>query len=212
MTSFLHRLKRIAMPLRGAGALSFGWPFVRNAVLWLALLSVLSVSMAQGSAAGAAPASEERVKAASLYRFLSYVDWPPAAFLAAASPYVVGVVSADDIADELLRISAGRSLNNHPVAIRKMQAGDPLAGLHALFIGKPERSRQRQLLRQAQGLPILLVTESEGALAQGSMINFRVVDDRVRFEVSLDPAEKSGLKLNSRMLAIAISVMKEPPQ
>jgi hypothetical protein len=178
----------------------------RMAMLCLALCSLIPAAMAQASA----PASEERVIAASLYRFLGYIEWPPSAFARADSPYVIGVVGADDIVEELSRVAAGRSMNNRPVSVRKLLFGDPLNGTHVLFIGRAEKTRQRQLLRQAQAQPVLVVTESEGALAQGSMINFRLVDDRVRFEVALDPIEKSGLKINSRMLSVAISVTKEP--
>jgi hypothetical protein len=206
----MHRLERIAIPRCGWERLLFGWRLACGALLCLALLPAFSDAAGQAPADAGTVASEERVKAASLYRFLSYVEWPPALFDTATSPYVVGVAGADDIADELSRISAGRSVNGRTVAVRKIQAGNAPAGLHVLFVGRAERPRP--WLRQFQRQPVLLVTESEGALAQGSMINFRIVEDRVRFEVSLDPVEKSGLKISSRMLAVAISVTKEPPQ
>ncbi len=155
-----------------------------------------------------AAASEERVKAAFIYKFLNYADWPPASFAKPESPYVIGVIGADAIADELAKISAGRSVNSRPAVIKKIQPGDALHGIHVLFIGKAERARQPQLLKQVQLQPILAITETEGALAQGSMINFLLIDDHVRFEVALEPVEKSGMKLSSRMLTVAISVDK----
>jgi len=60
----------------------------------------------------------------------------------------------------------------------------------------------------AQGHAVLMVTEAEGALSQGSMVNFVMREDRVRFEVALDPIEKSGLSLSSRLLAVARQVLK----
>lgn len=181
----------------------------RLLALCLASHALSPVAVAQSPAAnGSAAATEERVKAASLYRFLNYVEWPAASFTSAASPYVIGVVSDDAIANELVKLSAGRTANNRPVEVRKLEASDSLNGLHVLFISKTERARQPQLLRQAQTRAVLSVTETEGSLAQGSMVNFRIVEDRVRFEVALAPVEKAGLKINSRMLGVAISVTK----
>ncbi|WP_158598027.1 YfiR family protein [Noviherbaspirillum saxi] len=178
-------------------------------VLALALWSLPLPSAGQASSGNStASATEERVKAAFLFKFPNYVEWPAAAFAQTDSPYVIGVIGEEAILEELRRISAGRSINNRAVTIKKLQPGESLTGIHVLFIGANDRGRQAQVLTQANMLPILLVTETEGALAQGSMINFRIADDRVRFEASLVAAEKAGLKLSSRLLAIAISVVK----
>jgi hypothetical protein len=174
------------------------------------------ISHAQTSALGNANGSisgEESVKAASLYKFLNYVDWPPAVLAPTDAPYVIGVLNADDIADELNRMTAGRSINNRVVKVRRIQSGDNVtSGIHVLFIGRAERARQAQWLRQVQTHPVLVITESDSGIAPGSMINFRLVDDRVRFEVALEPVEKAGLRLSSRMLAVALSVTKGSTQ
>jgi hypothetical protein len=75
-----------------------------------------------------------------------------------------------------------------------------------LFIGRAEQGRTRQLTQAAQPMGILTVSESDGALDQGSVVNFVTADRRVRFEISLDAAEKSRLKLSSRLLAVASQV------
>lgn len=155
--------------------------------------------------------AEQHIKAASLYKFLSYVEWPPTAFSRADSPYVIGVISADVIEDDLLKIIANRNLNNRSLIIKKLNANDPLTGIHVLFIGQGEKAAQAQLLKQAQQQSILIVTETRDALAQGSMINFVTTDNRVRFEVALDTAEKAALKLSSRMLSVALSVTRGAP-
>ncbi len=185
------------------------WQFLGALTLCLALCSLHLAALAQAPAVNStAAASEERIKGVSIYKFLNYVEWPANAFDKPDSPYVIGVLSADEVADELARIAAGRTMNNRGVIVKRLQPGEPFNGIHVLFIGKNERSRQAQLLKQLQLQPKLLITETDGALAQGSMINFKMVDERVRFEVALDPVEKSGLKLNSRMLAVALSVIK----
>lgn len=149
---------------------------------------------------------ERGVKAAFLYKFLSYIEWPPSAFQKPDSPFVIGVTGADTVAAELAQIARGRTVANRPVTVRRIEEKDPVSGLHLLFIGRSAAARQPQLLAAAQQSSIVTVTETEDALAHGSVINFRLSDGRVRFEVSLAAAEKSDLKLSSRMLAVASSV------
>ncbi len=83
-------------------------------------------------------ATERGVKAAFLYKFVAYVDWPATAFSQADAPIVIGVVGADDIAAELQQSTTSRTVNNRPIVVRRMRDGDSLAGLHMLFIGRGE--------------------------------------------------------------------------
>jgi hypothetical protein len=180
-------------------------------VLCMALTSAAPAALAQTSVMGSATApTEERVKAAFLLRFISYVEWPATAFAKPDSPYVVGILHDEDTADELVALAAGRLANNRAVIVKRLQASDSFNGLHVLFIGGAESSRLAQWLKSLQQQPILLVTAAEGSLTQGSMINFRIVEDRVRFEIALTPAERAGLKFNSRLLGVALSVIKGP--
>lgn len=167
---------------------------------------LLAVLMAAPSAADAPPSSLERsVKAAFLYKFLGYVEYP-ATQPEAGAPYVVGVLGADDIATELARITAGRQVNNHPVQVRPLRSGELPAGLHMLFVGGDGASAS--LLQAAQQAGVLSVTDLPGGLRAGSVINFVLADDRVRFEVSLEAAQKSNLKVSSRLLSVAYVVRK----
>jgi hypothetical protein len=92
------------------------------------------------------------------------------------------------------------------VEVRRLRASDAPDDVHMLFVGRAESSRVAQLAQVARQRGILLVTDFEGALDEGSAINLLVLQNRVRFEVSLDAADKSGLKLSSRMLGVALSV------
>ncbi|ALK97200.1 hypothetical protein AB595_11185 [Massilia sp. WF1] len=174
--------------------------------LWLGAAGLNMAAPA--AAAGTVVASEERVEAAYLHKFLNYADWPPASFPQADTPYVIGVAGDDAVADELAHIAAGRSVNNRGVIVKRLLPGDAVNGLHMLFVGRGERARLAQWLHQAKGRPILTVSAFDGALEQGSILNFRVVDDRVRFEVSIDAAEQSGIHLNSRLFSVATNVVK----
>lgn len=152
-------------------------------------------------------ADEYRVKAAFLYKFGSYVEWPAGAFERADSPVAIGVIGADMLADELVQIVAGRNVNGRPVSVRKLRAGDSIAGLHVLFIGRADSARLAEILAEAKGHPLLTVTESDQAMDLGSMINFVVVEDKVRFDVALVPATLGSLKISARLLAVARKVV-----
>lgn len=156
---------------------------------------------------GGAGSVERGVKAAFLYKFLGYVEFP-AAPADPAAPYVVGVAGSDAIAAELTRITAGRSVNNRPVTVRQLRDGDTPAGIHLLFVGASEAARTAALVRAAQQAGVLTVTETDNGLQTGSVINFRQVDDRIRFEVSLEAADRSNVKLSSRLLSVAYQVLK----
>jgi hypothetical protein len=184
----------------------------------IALLSGLAaLAWCAGSSATAAPGAddartlEQRVKAAYLYRFAEYVQWPESVFARRDTPVTIGVLGSDSLADELAQAVVGRTINDRPVTVRRLKPGDPLTGIQVLFISRSESTRLSQLTQGAQPRSILTVTESDGALAQGSVINFVVTDRRVRFEISLEAAEKSKLKLSSRLLAVAQQVRSGTP-
>lgn len=159
---------------------------------------------------GSPPVAEQRIKAAFLYKFLSYVEWPASAIADDAAPIVIGVIGADDIADELRAIVAGRTLNRHPIEVRTLDGAQPLpATLRVLFVGRDDPALLARLAPQAQRQAILLVTDFTDGLDRGSVINLVLRDNHVRFEVSLDAAQRSGLKVSSRMLAVALAV--HPP-
>ncbi|HEU4372014.1 MAG TPA: YfiR family protein, partial [Telluria sp.] len=165
------------------------------ASLWLAFFCLKAVG-AQSGADGATLVRS--VKAAFLVKFLGYVDYPDGVAPGAGEPLVIGVLGADDVADELGRITARRSMNGRPVAVRKLHAGDTLGKVHLLFIGDDDVADIDKALAAVRQMPVLTVTEMGRNVRQDSVINFRVVDDHVRFEVSLDAAEKNNLKLSSR--------------
>lgn len=181
-----------------------GWAL---ACLACACVQVMLVPRAQAQSAVPGATLERRVKAAFLYKFLGYADFPAGAFADASAPLTIGVVGADDLAVELARVVAGRSVNNRNIEVRELRDTDLPARVHLLFVGGSDTPRVARVLRQASGA-MLIVTECENGLQLGSAINFRIVDERVRFDVSLDAAERNGIKLSSRLLTVANRVQK----
>lgn len=168
-------------------------------------------------AAGAAeviqpgPALERSVKAAFLYKFLGYVDFPAGVLDDPAAPMVMAVFGDDDFAAELTRTVAGRNAGGHPLQVRAVRDGDSLAGVHLLFVGGGDAALLARAAALAKPLPLLLVSEAEQGLQPGCVINFALVGGRVRFDVSLEAAERRGLRLSSRLLGVARLVQREGP-
>jgi hypothetical protein len=176
----------------------------RRGFLALLVLAVIPASRAQS-------ASESAVKAALLYKLASYVEWPADPPAAAEAPFTMGVMGADDVAAELELVTRGRTLNNRPISVRRVKEGEPLAGLSVLFVSRRDSAKLASVARLARPLSILLVSDSERGLDAGSVINFVAAEDRIGFEVSIDAAERSNLKLSSRMLGVARRVLARTP-
>jgi hypothetical protein len=184
----------------------------RRAVTRLLRACAFSIVVAAGLASprpaqADAQADEYRVKAAFLYKFGSYIEWPSRSFAGSDSPIAIGVIGADGLAEELTQIVSGRNVNGRPVLVRRLRPGDPIAGLHVLFIGRVDRGRLAEILAAAKGQALLTVTESEEGLELGSMINFVVVENKVRFDVAPPPSESDNLKISARLLGVARKVV-----
>jgi hypothetical protein len=182
------------------------WALVAAAGL-MALAAVAPPALAQGSAA---VALERRVKAAFIYKFLGYTEFPARAFADPGSPITIGVVGSDAMTTELTKIVAGRTIHNRPVVIREFREGEIAAAVHLLFVAGNDPVRVGRVLRAAPNA-LLLVTECEDGLQQGSIINFLIVDERVRFDVSLEAADRNHVRLSSRLLTVANRVQKGMP-
>ena len=143
---------------------------------------------------------EHEVKAAFLYKFPSFVEWPAQSFARADTPLVIGVLGADEVHASLLEMVQGRPLQGRPVEVRRLKEGERTFGIHVLFVGRAVAAILPKL-GAAPGL--LVVSEVDGALEQGAMINFLRIDGRVRFEVAPEAAERRGMRISSRMLAVA---------
>ncbi|MBN1237995.1 MAG: YfiR family protein [Gammaproteobacteria bacterium] len=161
----------------------------------------------EGAAAAAARESaysEEEVKAAFLYNFGSYVQWPVAD--RPNDTISIAVLAAPEVAAELERFVRGRTIAGRPVRVHRLREISDLEGDEVLFIGAAENGRLSQLIDALDGSPTLVVSDAPDGLSEGAMINFRLVERRVRFEVSVPRAQEAGLMLSSRLLSAALRV------
>ena len=173
-----------------------------------ALILSLAWAAAALAAEDPAPLIEQQIKAAFLYKFAAYVEWPPGVLAGAESPIVIGVAGADRIAQELNQAVRGQTISGRTLRVRRLEPGESADGCcHILFIGAGERRRAKELLARSEGRPVLTVTDSGIEHPKGSVINFLAFENRVRFDISREAAERNGLLLRSQLLAVARQVV-----
>jgi hypothetical protein len=170
--------------------------------LW-ALLATAAV-LAATPAFAAQSYSEDAVKAAYLYRFTQYIDWPPSA--TSSEPFTIAVLNAPRVAEELQRMLPGHPIKNGVARVRVITRVQELGHAQMLYLGPAPDGRLRNLISSIAFGAVLLVTDSDEGLDLGSILNFITVEHRVRFEVSLTAADKSRFRISSELLAVAARV------
>jgi hypothetical protein len=147
--------------------------------------------------------SEYAVKAAFLYNFAKFVEWPAGTFSSPREAVAFCIVGEDALGDELAQAVAGKMVQNRPVAIRRAAQLEELGGCQILFVGSSERARFDRLLAAVGRRPILTVGDEEEFRQAGGIINFVLRRNRVRFQIDLEAAERAGLRISARLLELA---------
>lgn len=154
--------------------------------------------------------SEYDLKAAFLYQFTTFVEWPPGLLDDPDQPLVFGVVGAKELVDNLEMLSSGREGTGRSLEVRRIGTRDDLEGIHVVFVDERITNNAEPLLVDAIGKSVLTVTESDDFRPANSIINFEVVDNKVRFDVSLILAQQANLRISARMLQFALRVIGDP--
>jgi hypothetical protein len=148
-------------------------------------------------------ANEYQVKAAFLYNFAKFVEWPPSAFGDPKQPLDICVYGHDPFGTALEDALLGKAIGDRRVGLgRAMQFRD-LAGCHVVFVSASAHESAADLANRLKGRAVLLVGESEGFAASGGAIQFTIEDNRVHFVINPDAADRAGLKISSKLLALA---------
>lgn len=167
-------------------------------ILFLCLISNSIALTAQTKSA-----NEYQVKAAFLYNFAKFVDWPPSAFSDAKQPLDVCVYGRDPFGNALEDALLGKAIGERRIGLGRAMQFQDLAGCHVVFVSSPARESTMDLANRLKGRPVLLVGESEGFAASGGAIQFTIEDNRVHFIINPDAADRAGLKISSKLLALA---------
>lgn len=166
-------------------------------------LAALALLLAAGGSPARAQSLEDEIKAAFLYNFAKFVDWPPDAFASPEEPLTFCVLGRDPFGRALDDLLAGERVKNRPLAVRRQERNDPTTGCHVLFVSPSERTRFEALLRGVDTDRVLTVSDSLEFLAAGGHITFFVEASRVRFAVNREACDKAAFRLSSKLLQVA---------
>ena len=153
------------------------------------------------------PNKEQQVKAAFLYNFTKFVEWPDRVG-DTHKPITIGILGQPLVRDELEKIVQGRKVNGRELAVMTITSLSDLPLVNVLFVGAGEESRLAGKLPALQHLGVLVVGESKSFAALDGMITFSVDGDKVRFEINQFSAEQAGLKISAQLLKLATAVRK----
>jgi hypothetical protein len=157
-------------------------------------------------ARGAEPVAEEyQVKGAFLLNFTKFVDWPPQVFEGPGAPIAICIVGQNPFGPLLDRAARETVVANRTVSIRQVADGQQASQCQIVFVGASERKHWRALLEALRGRSVLTVGESDGFLANGGVVNFKLEGDRVRIEISTAAADLAGLHISAKLLNLAQS-------
>ncbi|HEV8574245.1 MAG TPA: YfiR family protein [Dehalococcoidia bacterium] len=174
----------------------------RRLCTWCVVVCLLVLVRSAAVAKAGAP-SEYEVKAAYIYNFATFVEWPAAAFSQPNSPIVIGIVGKDPFGATFDRVVEGKAINNRPLVVRRLKWGPEVRQCHILFVSVSEKDKIGRLPELLKGAPVLTIGETTGFARNGGIINFFLDEARVRFEINPQAARQAGLSISSRLLSLA---------
>ena len=170
-------------------------PVIACALLWAAWVGA--------PAYGADPApSEFALKAAFIYNFAKFTEWPPVPGEGAREPIVLCAFAGEPY-DAALASIDGKSVQGRTLRVRRGLRPIEIKSCHVAFIAASEERRIPELLRAAAKAPVLTVGDSDGFAEGGGMIGLINADNRVQFEINNDAAQRANLKIGSQLLRLA---------
>lgn len=164
----------------------------------------LALALFPAWAAAQSGPAEHQVKAAFLYNFAKYVEWPAEA-LPAGSPVTLCLFGRDPFGAALAQLE-GRQVQGRPFRVRRGVTEDDAAGCHLAFIADSEERRLPALLKALTGMPVLTISDIEGFVDAGGQIGVGVAEGRLQFDANLTALQRANLRASSQALKLARNV------
>ncbi len=173
-----------------------------------ALVSALALGLVSGIAlarvANAEKLNADQLKAAYLYNFARYVEWPGDAHASGDSPVKIGVVGSSAVSSLLKKTVEGKSVGSRKLEVVELDAAAEGRDSHILFVaGELSADDLESTVSELSGTPVFVIADDENFARKGGVANFFVADQRVRFAINKGAAEKSRLKVSSKLLRLA---------
>jgi len=158
--------------------------------------------------AHAAVATEYEIKAAFIYNFSLYVQWPAAD---AEKPFTVCVIGKDPFGDVLDEAMSGKRVTGRPVTVRRFSRLDEVLGCDMLFVASSEAGNLERIFKALHNVPVLTIGETKQFAERGGMIELTTEGNRVRFEINVNAIDRARLKASSQLLRLAKIVSDSQP-
>lgn len=168
---------------------------LKTLVLFVSLLAAPAIAGAQVDSA-----SDTAVKAAYLFNFAKFTEWPS---LAPAEPLVFCVIGDPRVGKALADTVRGQRIGERSLQVRDMDSDGAVRSCHVLFVSKSETRQAREMLESVRSLPILTVSDGRGFAESGGMLEFFIDSERMRFAVNTKAVDRAGVRLSSRLLGLA---------
>ena len=180
---------------------------LRFAELIIAILAILISPLLIGDVTAQTNASsEDALKAAFLFHFAQFTQWPPNAFNDAKAPLVFCTLG-DAFQGELDQILSGQTIGNRPLRAQHLTQLQGAQGCHIIFVGADERKHIPDFLSSLKDAPVLTVGDSEHFAVDGGMIGLYLEEDKIRFDINLTSVEHAKLTISAKLLVLAKTVM-----
>ena len=176
-----------------------------SAVLALALISFIGTAQAAQDSP-----SEYELKAAFVYNFAKFVDWPPKVYSGPQSPFSICILGTDpfgSVIDDTLR---DKTVADHPVVVRRDKDATAARHCQIVFVSASEKHHLPDVLASLKGANVLVIGDVDGFAAAGGAIELTLQDSRIRFAINPGAADGAGLKISSQLLALATIVHSTP--
>ena len=148
-----------------------------------------------------APMDESQVKAMFVYNFLKFVEWPSES-IRTKDPFVVLIIGEGSTADATERFLESKTIGARPLVVRRVSWDQSLAGRRAAFVVERDAKKLHRVLDAAAAAGVLTIGEGESFTTRGGVIGLLVEDRKVRFDVDTSAAQKAGLRVSSKLLAL----------
>jgi YfiR/HmsC-like len=150
--------------------------------------------------------TEYQLKAAFLFNFAKFIDWPASSFASAQAPFAICILGEDPFGAAIDDTLRGGTIEGRAVTVERIHDASQLRSCQVAFISASEKDHMRELLQSVRGANVLLVGETTGFAAAGGAIQFQLQDNHIRFSINPDAAERAGLCVSSKLLSLATIV------
>ena len=171
----------------------------------IAALAAACLLLARRAPAQTNNSSEYAVKAAFLFHFAQFVEWPAGTFKDAKSPLTYCTLGVDPFSGALDDTLRGKTIGERAIHVQHLRSSEPVQGCQVLFMGAVEGKRTFGLLAKQA---ILTVGESQNFAEEGGMIEFLLEGNKIRFAINLRAVNTARLKMSARLLALAKNVIE----